>query len=86
MTPPNGFWRRLALGLGGLVLTVTLAWTASVSEDQEEMEKSIEVAEENIRNIHHEQKIDRNILNRIDSNTGGPGDAPPVRELRQKER
>lgn len=39
------------------------------------------VMEENMRNTHHELEVNRAILNRIDKNTGGPGEAPNVREL-----
>lgn len=36
---------------------------------------------ENLRNTHHELTVNRSILNRIDKNTGGSGDAPDVRPL-----
>ncbi len=84
MASGNGVWQKLALGACGILATITLAWTASISDDKDKVESAIVVLEENQRNIHHEQKIDRDILRRIDKNTGGAGDAPNVRPLREK--
>jgi len=39
------------------------------------------IMQENMRNIHHEQVINRRLLNRIDKNTGGEGNEPDVRPL-----
>jgi hypothetical protein len=76
-----------------LLISITLAWTGNISRAQDakaeidrEQDARSTVIEENLRNIHHEQKIDRGILNRIDKNTGGEGNAPPVRPLRDSPR
>ncbi len=79
---------RIAILALGVLATIAMAWTASVSGAQEaanaaqvETRAALRNSEENIRNIHHEQKINRDLLRRIDKNTGGHGDAPDVRPL-----
>jgi hypothetical protein len=42
------------------------AWASDVRDNQEA-----------IRALYKEIAVNRGILNRIDKNTGGPGDAPP---------
>jgi len=86
----NGIWQKIALGLLTILVSFGLAWSEGISSDNDEQDLQlaelaarVAVAEENVRNIHHEQAIDRGILNRIDKNTGGKGNAPPVRELRE---
>ncbi len=81
----NGVWQKIAVGACALLATITLAWNASRSDDEKKQDLAIKVLEENVRNIHHEKTIDRGILNRIDLNTGGDGDAPAVRPLLKKE-
>ena len=79
----NGTWQKIAILLLTALGTITLTWTASQSKDDEKQDDKIAALEENVRNIHHEQSVDRDILNRIDRNTGGDGNAPPVRPLRE---
>ena len=78
----NG-WQKITLLLIAVGIGLLTAWTGAVSDEGDKRAAKIAVLEENVRNIHHEQSIDRGILNRIDKNTGGDGDAPPVRPLRE---
>ena len=86
----SGIWQKLAVGAMGVLVTIAFLWIGEVSEAQEDAaaaqvktNATVNVNSENIRNIHHEAKIDRDLLRRIDRNTGGPGDAPDVRPLRE---
>lgn len=86
------FWERLAIAAVGILTVITLGWTNKMSETLEKhtdklihrgaaARTTVWVMKENMRNIHHEQVINRRLLNRIDKNTGGKGDEPPVRDL-----
>jgi hypothetical protein len=88
----NGsIWKYTTIGTCTLLASIMFLWINSVSSAQEEASaatvensRAIEILAENQRNIHFEKEVDRGILNRIDLNTGGPGDAPDVRPLREK--
>jgi hypothetical protein len=84
-------WKYISIGTCTLLSTILFVWISSVSGAQEDAAaatvangEAIAILEENMRNIHYEQKIDRKILRRIDENTGGLGNAPDVRPLREK--
>ena len=77
----NGSWQKIALVLLSLLITITLGWTTAISAGGKKQNERIRAAEENIRNIHHEKQVDRELLRQIDRNTGGDGNAPDVRPL-----
>ena len=90
----NGGWQKITMILIALLLSIAIGCTKSVSADGKKRaveqlvagkvrDARLAVAEENIRNLHFEKQIDRDLLNRIDLNTGGEGDAPDVRPLRE---
>ncbi len=90
----NSGWMKIALLLIAVLVSIALGYTKGVSADGKTRDRvqvaagvvrdaRLAVAEENIRNLHFEKQVDRDILNRIDINTGGFGDAPDVRPLRE---
>ena len=82
----NGIWQKLALALLGVLMTITLAWTASQSEDDKKQDKHITAAEENIRSIHYEAQVQRKLLESIADAVGAEtGPVPDVRPLREVE-
>lgn len=82
----NGIWQKLALILLGLLTTITLAWTASQSEDDKKQDKRHAATEENVRTIHYEAQIQRKLMERIADAVGAEtGDIPDVRPLREVE-
>ena len=75
---------KLAMWLIGLLATITLGWTASQSANDADQNEHITAAEENIRTIHYEAQIQRNLMKRIAVKVGAEvSDVPDVRPLRE---
>ena len=80
----NGGWQKLALLLIGILTSLTLAWTASQSEDDKKQDKRHDASEENIRTIHYEAQVQRKLLESIADAVGAEtGPVPQVRPLRE---
>jgi len=87
MTITNGSWQKIALALMTILAGIAVGWTTKVSgqlDEHTQQDKHAKAAwardvrdnQEAIRSIYREIAINRGILNRIDRNTGGSGDAP----------
>ena len=84
MSNSNGVWRTIAVGAVGLVAAISLAWTASMSDDGKKRGTRITTSEENIRTIHYEAQVQRKLLEKIADAVGAEvGDVLPVRPLRE---
>ena len=80
----NGIWQKLAIGLLTVLSAITFGWTASQSEGDEKQDKRITVTEENVRTIHYEAQIQRELLESIAEAVGAKtGPVPDVRPLRE---
>ena len=83
----NGIWQKITLALLGVLVTISLAWTKSKSDDDKKQDDRHDATEENIRTIHYESQIQRQLLESIaDAVDADTGPVPPVRPLRQVER
>jgi hypothetical protein len=80
----NGTGWKVAMVLFGLLTTITLGWTASQSAGDKKQDNHITAAEENIRTIHYESQIQRELLESIAAAVGAKtGPIPAVRPLRE---
>jgi len=80
----GGIWQKLSLALLGVLMTITLAWTASQSNDDKKQDDRLDASEENIRTIHYESQIQRKLMESIADAVGAEtGPIPPVRPLRK---
>lgn len=83
---------RLAFGSVSLLVLLFLAWAGWIQSSFQEHRNQlihrgaadrivVDVMKANQESLARELAINRTLLNRIDKNTGGEGDAPPVASL-----
>ena len=80
----NGNGWKVATILFGVLITITMAWTSAISEEGKKRDKRLTVTEENVRTIHYEAQVQRELLESIAEAVGAEtGPTPPVRPLRK---
>jgi len=82
----KGIWQALATGVCAILAALAMTWTNAIGESDDDQNDRLNANEENVRTIHHELQVNRDLLKRIDKNTGGDGEAPDVRRLRKPDK